>query len=941
MASDSTTAKSGSILSNMRIAKRLWLVFGLLLVLIAAQSGVGVFGLDGMNRRIDGVIAAGDLAVFAKDLEIKLAAERLQTREYINLGTPEALERLRVLRGAFDAAMAERQARLKASPQAAAFAELNTLHAAYHARFDAVRAVRERADRTLHDRMDPVGARVTTLLEQVIAAAGEKGAGEKAAAFDVQEAEKHWIMTRFVANRALGLRDAAAAAQVEGEGKAMGDSLARLLAGTRGNTALAATIGPALREIDARAADYRAAFRDAMAANDEAKRLADDLAAAAAAINTAIDGIVAAIAKGSAAVEDEAGREAAFTIRLTLVLGLLSLVIGVVAANRLAASIIGPVTGIRRVMADLTDGKLAVTVPHTGQRDELGDMARAVAAFKDEAVEALRSRIALERVSANIMMADTDGRILYANDSIMAMFRHAEADLKASLPGFDCRTLVGRNFDAFHREPGHQRHLLADLTQTHRGIAKTGGRTFQIVANPVVSRQGEKLGTVVEWRDLTEELAIEAEIGDMVDSAVRGDFSHRIGLDGKSGFFRLVSERINRLAENVAGVTEELATMLEALSRGDLTRRIDKQYEGVFQRLKEDFNGTVEQLSGIVQRIDQAAASIAVASREVAEGSMDLSERTEQQASSLEETAASMEQLSATVRSNADNAQKVNGYATEARSAASRGGSVATNAVEAMRRIEQSSQKISDIIGVIDEIAFQTNLLALNAAVEAARAGDAGRGFAVVAQEVRQLAQRSAQASKEIKGLILDSDAQVKDGVDLVRKAGQALDGIVSGVQQVATLIAEMASASTEQATALDEINSTVANMDEMTQKNAALVEETTAAAHAMSGQAGDLKALVGFFKFEQAAGAGYGAAAPRAAAPIAPMARRAAPAATHAAHAPVRTAAKPAAKPAARNGATASTTRPAPRPDAPARGGAPVAVLKHSVSDDDDWKEF
>ncbi len=846
MATDGTIAKTGSFLSNMRIAKRLWLAFGLLLVLIAAQAGVGILGLDGLNRRIDGVSASGDLAVFAKDLENRLAAERLQTREYINLGTPEALDRLRVLRGEFETAMTQRQAMLAASPQAAAFAELNSLHTTYHERFETVRATREQADRILRERMDPLGAQVTGRLEEVVSTSA--ASGSKDIAFAAQEVEKHWLLIRFSANRAIGLRDAAAVAQVETEGKAMAEAVARLFAIVRSDNSLPT----ALREVDARAADYRAAFRDVIAANDEAKRRTDQLATAATAVNSVIDGIVGRIAADARATEQEAESVAAFTIRLTLGLGLLSLVIGVLAANRIAASIITPVTGIRRVMADLTDGKLSVSVPHTGQQDELGDMARAVAAFKDEAVEALRSRIALERVSANIMMADTDGRILYANDSIMAMFRHAEADLRSSLPGFDADRLVGRNFDVFHRDPAHQRRLLADLKQTHRGWAKTGGRTFQVIANPVVSRQGEKLGTVIEWRDLTEELAIEAEIGAMVENAVRGDFSHRIALDGKTGFFRLVSEGINRLSENVAAVTEELASVLEALSQGDLTRRIDKQYEGVFQRLKDDFNGTVAQLSEIVRRIDAAAGSIAVSSREVAEGSLDLSERTEQQASSLEETAASMEQLAATVRSNADNAQQVNGYATEARTAAARGGEVATSAVEAMRRIEQSSQKIADIIGVIDEIAFQTNLLALNAAVEAARAGDAGRGFAVVAQEVRQLAQRSAQASKEIKSLILDSGGQVRDGVGLVRSAGGALTEIVSGIGRVADLVSEIARATSEQASGLDEVNIAIAQMDEMTQKNAALVEESTAAARSLEDQADQLRRQMTFFTLDR-----------------------------------------------------------------------------------------
>jgi methyl-accepting chemotaxis protein len=236
------------------------------------------------------------------------------------------------------------------------------------------------------------------------------------------------------------------------------------------------------------------------------------------------------------------------------------------------------------------------------------------------------------------------------------------------------------------------------------------------------------------------------------------------------------------------------------------------------------------------------------AASEIAAGSADLSARTEQQASSLEETAASMEELSATVRQNSENAQQANQLATTAREAADRGGRVTTQAVEAMTRIEGASQKISDIIGVIDEIAFQTNLLALNAAVEAARAGEAGKGFAVVASEVRTLAQRSAQASKEIKGLILDSGNQVKDGVKLVNAAGEALEGIVGSVKKVADIVSEIAAASAEQASGVEQVNSAVTQMDEMTQKNAALVEESAAAARSLEEQASELTRLIGFF---------------------------------------------------------------------------------------------
>jgi PAS domain S-box-containing protein len=371
---------------------------------------------------------------------------------------------------------------------------------------------------------------------------------------------------------------------------------------------------------------------------------------------------------------------------------------------------------------------------------------------------------------------------------------------------------------------------------------------WQDISDRVKAREAEKEERRTAEAQHRREEAMGQEIIQLVDSVAAGDLSYRLDLADKEGFYRTVSEGINRLTDTVEGAVADIAQVMSALAEGDLSRRISKSYQGAFNELKNDVNATSAKLAEMVGKINEASETISEASNEVSLGSADLAERTEQQASSLEETAASMEQLGATVRSNAETAQRANTMAGDARKAAEQGGVVAGSAIDAMKDIAEASRKITDIIGVIDEIAFQTNLLALNAAVEAARAGDAGKGFAVVAQEVRLLAQRSAQASKEIKALITNSDAQVQHGVDLVKKAGVSLDGIAAGVQQVAALISEIAGASTEQTNALEEINAAVAGMDEITQKNAALVEETAAAAQSMFNQTADLKELMGFF---------------------------------------------------------------------------------------------
>ncbi|MEQ9139614.1 MAG: methyl-accepting chemotaxis protein, partial [Algiphilus sp.] len=287
-----------------------------------------------------------------------------------------------------------------------------------------------------------------------------------------------------------------------------------------------------------------------------------------------------------------------------------------------------------------------------------------------------------------------------------------------------------------------------------------------------------------------------------------------------------LAEGMNQLLDTNEKAFNEVLGILGSMAEGDLTKRITAEYSGTFAKLKEDANTTMDKLTDMVVSIRQASESINVAAREIAAGNSDLSSRTEEQAASLEETASSMEELTATVKQNADNAKQANEQTISASNVATRGGEVVQQVVTTMSEINASSKKIADIIGVIDGIAFQTNILALNAAVEAARAGEQGRGFAVVAGEVRNLAQRSASAAKEIKQLISDSVEKISGGTELVNRAGTTMEEIVASVKRVTDIMAEISSASAEQSSGIEQVSQTVTQMDEVTQQNASLVEE-------------------------------------------------------------------------------------------------------------------
>ncbi|CDF81475.1 aerotaxis transducer [Pseudomonas knackmussii B13] len=512
---------------------------------------------------------------------------------------------------------------------------------------------------------------------------------------------------------------------------------------------------------------------------------------------------------------------------------------------RVVATVTAYGRGDFSVDMDRLPGKKAqITEAIDGVRD-------ALKANADAADYNARIKSALDNVSANVMIADNDLDIIYMNRTVSEMLSRAEADIRKQLPNFNASKLMGANIDIFHKNPAHQRNMLAHLSAPHKAELSLGGRRFALDVVPVFNDAGQRLGSAVQWTDRTEEFRAEQEVSQLVEAAAAGDFSKRIDQANKEGFFLKLATGLNSLVDTADKGLKDVSRMLAALAQGDLTQRIEADYQGTFGELKDYSNNTAQSLSRMLGQIREAADTINTAAGEIASGNTELSTRTEQQASSLEETASSMEELTSTVKLNAENARQANSLAVNASEVATEGGNVVQKVVGTMSAINDSARKIADIIGVIDGIAFQTNILALNAAVEAARAGEQGRGFAVVAGEVRTLAQRSAAAAKEIKTLISDSVDKVESGNTLVAQAGQTMSDIVIAIKRVTDIMAEIAAASAEQSSGIEEVNSAVSQMDEMTQQNAALVVEAAASAEALQEQAGMLNQSVAVFKLD------------------------------------------------------------------------------------------
>ncbi len=551
--------------------------------------------------------------------------------------------------------------------------------------------------------------------------------------------------------------------------------------------------------------------------------------------NDAVRGALEAAADAMQASADAAQTRALWQILAAGVLALtLMSALGWWVHSTIRAGLGTLVQAQRRIAARETD----VEIQGIDRPDALGAMAQSLEALRAITISAFRAEAAVTDSATPFLIADAEGVITSANRAFVSMAQARLADFREVQPDFHPDRVIGRTLSDLRR-----------ASTSEAGLVRLGGAVFHVTEWPVRGINAERLGQVEQWRDQTDEFAARLEIEAMSTRAAQGDFTMRIPIAGKSGFLEVLANNLNSQAEVVEGSLEEANRALGRLGEGDVTVRFEGVRMGQFKTLQDSVNRTAAAVGAIARDIAVAAGNVRASQSSIAAGATDLAARTEQQAASLEETAAAMEELAATLREVVGNAQNAAGRAEVASAGSELGAKVAVTTMSAMERIEERTSKISEIVGLIQSIAFQTNLLALNASVEAARAGDAGRGFAVVAGEVRALAGRTDSASRDIRQLIESANIEVRGGVDLVRQNAESQEAVRAAVNDVTTLIRQISASTHEQSQGFDEINRSVNQLDQITQMNAALASRTNQSLDEAAHHIEDLEARIAFFR--------------------------------------------------------------------------------------------
>ena len=452
-----------------------------------------------------------------------------------------------------------------------------------------------------------------------------------------------------------------------------------------------------------------------------------------------------------------------------------------------------------------------------------------------------RVKAALDNVSLPVRIAADDGTIIYMNTALHDTLRRDRAGFDKQIPGFDPAKVLNGSIGIFYAEPQAALERLRKLNGTTQSRLQLGSRVYDLTTTSVTTDAGERLGTIGQWLDVTDQLAAEKEVDALVQAAGQGEFSHRLSAEGKTGFFANLASGMNTLMDTSEQGLTDVAKLLSAFAEGDLTHRIEREYAGLFGQVKDSANSTAENLTRVLGEVHAAADALTGAANQVSATAQSLSQAASEQAASVEETSATMDNMSASINQNSDNAKVTDGMATKTSREAVDGGKAVNDTVTAMKQIAAK-------IGIVDDIAYQTNLLALNAAIEAARAGEHGKGFAVVAAEVRKLAERSQEAAREIGELAGSS-------VSTAERAGKLLDEIVPSIQKTSELVQEIAAASSEQSESVVQIGGAMSQLTRATQQNASASEELAATSEELSGQAEQLQQSIAFFKTGQSNG--------------------------------------------------------------------------------------